>query len=32
MIDRYEQVYDRLIESSEIEPQIFLDQVAAAAR
>jgi len=32
MIDRYEQVYDRLIESSEIEPQIFLDQVAVAAR
>jgi hypothetical protein len=32
MIDRYERVYDRLIESSGIEPQVTLDQVAAAAR
>jgi glycosyltransferase involved in cell wall biosynthesis len=32
MIDRYEQVYDRLIESNEIVPQISIDQVAAAAR
>jgi glycosyltransferase involved in cell wall biosynthesis len=32
MIDRYEQVYDRLIESNEIVPQIFIDQVPAAAR
>jgi len=32
MIDRYEQVYGLLIGSSEMMPQIFLDQVAAAAR
>jgi glycosyltransferase involved in cell wall biosynthesis len=32
MIDRYEQVYDRLIESNEIVPQISIDQVAAAAQ
>jgi hypothetical protein len=32
MIDRYERVYDRLIESSGIEPQVTLDQVAAVAR
>jgi glycosyltransferase involved in cell wall biosynthesis len=32
MIDRYERIYERLIYSDEMEPQIFLDQVAAAAR
>jgi glycosyltransferase involved in cell wall biosynthesis len=32
MIAKYEQVYDRLIESDGMVPQILLDQVPAAAR
>ena len=29
-IDKYEQVYERIVESGEIEPEIFVDQAAAA--